>query len=132
LVRDDISYNTGGYAITWQSLVNSCATSIACGQNVSGTIGATAGTPPWGFYAFTGSVGDAVTILASKTSGSYFYPNIELYGPSGALVGSTYSTTLAQLDRTLTEAGTYTIVLRDYSNVYTGAYTLTWQKPGCP
>jgi len=132
LVRDSNSYYTGGYAITWQSLVNPCAASIACGQDVSGTIGGSVGTPPWGFYMFTGPVGDAVTILASKTSGSYFYPNIELYGPSGALVGSTYSTTLAQLDRTLTEAGTYTIVVRDYNNIYTGTYTLNWQMTNGP
>ncbi len=132
MVRDDTSFNTGGYAITWQSLVNSCAGSVACGQDVSGTIGTAVSTPPWSFYTFAGSAGDVVTIRARQTTGNYLYPNIELYGPTGVLVGSTYSTTLAQLDRTLSEAGTYTIVVRDYSNVNPGTYTLTWERPGCP
>jgi hypothetical protein len=59
---------------------------------------------------------------------------LELYGPTGNLVGTagTSGAYTAQLDRTLASAGTYTVVLRDIANVNTGAYALTWQKPGCP
>ena len=132
LVRDDSSINTGGYAITWNKLVNPCnAIAISCGQTVSGAIGASVNTPPWNFYTFTASAGDVVTIRASKTSGS-LYPYLELYGPTGTLVGSIYSSPLAELDKTLTAAGTYTVVMSDVNYANTGNYTLTWQKPGCP
>jgi hypothetical protein len=127
LLRDDSSSNTGGYAITWQSLVNSCAPLIASGQVVSGTIDGTVSSPPWGIYSFTARANDVVTIRASRTSG-YLYPYLELYGPTGALVGTASSSPLAQLDKTLTETGTYTVVLRDVNNVNTGTYTLTWQR----
>jgi hypothetical protein len=127
LLRDDSSSNTGGYAITWQSLVNSCAPLIASGQVVSGTIDGTVSSPPWGIYSFTTTANDVVTIRASRTSG-YLYPYLELYGPTGALVGTASSSPLAQLDKTLTETGTYTVVLRDVNNVNTGTYTLTWQR----
>jgi hypothetical protein len=94
LVRDDSSVYTGGYAITWQSLVSSCAASIACGQVVSGSIDGSISAPPWGFYSFAASANDVVTIRASKTSGA-LYPYLELYGPSGVLVGAASSATLA-------------------------------------
>jgi hypothetical protein len=133
-VRDDSSYSTGGYAIVWQSLVNPCAASIACGQDVSGTIDGSVSTPPWGIYTFTASANDVVTIRARNTSpySNYLTLYLELYGPTGALVGSASSGTLAQLDKTLTETGTYTVVVRDDNYVETGTYTLNWQKPGCP
>jgi hypothetical protein len=131
-VRDDGSINTGGYAIVWHSLVNPCAASIGCGQDVSGTIDGTVSTPPWGIYSFTASADDVVTVRARAISGNYAYLNLELYGPTGTLLGSTYSTSLAQLDRTLAATGTYTVVVRDYSNINTGTYSLNWQKPGCP
>jgi hypothetical protein len=70
LVRDDSSSNTGGYAITWNSLVNACsATVLNCGQILSGTIGATVSSPPWSFYTFTASANDVVTIRARATGG---------------------------------------------------------------
>jgi hypothetical protein len=55
-----------------------------------------------------------VTVRARKVSGS-INPYLELYNPGGAAVASG-----AQIDKTLTAAGTYTLLVRDYSNVNTG------------
>ena len=88
-VRDDATINTGGYAIVWQSLVNPCSAAVlGCGQDARGTIDGAVSTPPWGIYSFTASANDVVTIRARNTSGGYFTPDLELYGPAGALVGA--------------------------------------------
>jgi hypothetical protein len=104
---------------------------INCGQDLSGSISAAGQRNS---YTFTASANDVVTIRARNTSpySNYLTLYLELYGPTGALVGSASSGTLAQLDKTLTETGTYTVVVRDDNYVETGTYTLNWQKPGCP
>jgi hypothetical protein len=134
LLRDAGSIYTGGYAITWQSLLNPCNTTrLSCGQAVSGTIGTTGSSPPWTFYTFTGTAGNVVTVNVNRTSGS-FSPYIELYGPDGGLLGTATGSTSAQLlNKTLTATGTHTVVVSDSSNVNTGNYTVSWQKQsGCP
>jgi YD repeat-containing protein len=79
-------------------------------------------------YTFSGAVNDVVVIRAGNLTGGNFTPNIELYNPAGGLVASNYN----ELDRTLTVAGTYTILMREYSNGSAGNFTLTWQKMNGP
>jgi YD repeat-containing protein len=127
VVRDQTGTYTGGYAVTWQRWNNPCATSMSCGQVVSGSIGITADPPPWRYYSFTGSANDIVTIRPTKTSGT-FTPYLELYGPTGTLVGGG----AGQLDRTLTSSGIHTIVLRDQNSINTGNFILTWRRINNP
>jgi hypothetical protein len=127
LVTNDTTY-TGNYAIAWQRMNNPCnAVAVNAGQVVTGTIGTTAGTPPWKFYTFTGAVNDAVTIRGRATSGN-LAPYLELYGPTGSYITGA----LSKIDRTLTAAGTYTVLVRDSTNMYTGNFTFTWQRLNNP
>ena len=82
----------------------------------------TGNAPPWGFYSFTVSANDIITIRAIKTSGT-LVPFLELYNSSGGLVTSA----AGQINRTMT-AGSYVLLLRDQSSTNTGDYAVTWQK----
>ncbi len=127
VVRDWTNTYTGGYAVTWQKWNNPCASALNCGQVVSGSIGMTADPPPWRYYSFAVSANDSVSIRITKTSGT-LTPYLELYAPTGTLIGSG----TAQLDRTLTTAGTHTIVVRDQNNMNTGDFILTWHRINNP
>jgi len=126
LLMMDYSYvYTGNYLLYLERLNNPCnvAATLSCEQVVSGSIGTSIDPPPWRIYRFTVSANDSVTIRTRKTSGTSFSPNIELYDPSGAyLMGG------SQIDRTFSVAGTYTILVRDSNNAYSGNFTLSWRK----
>jgi len=126
IVRDGSYVNTGNYLVYLQRLNNPCnATTINCGQIVTGSIGTSVNPPPWKAYTFTGSAGDAVSFTATKTSGANFIPLMELYKPDGTFITSKYN---APLVTTLTAAGIYKMLVRDYFNAYEGDYTLKFQK----
>jgi YD repeat-containing protein len=127
VVRDQSNTYTGGYAVTWQKWNNPCASAINCGQVVSGSIGITANPPPWKYYSLAASANDSVTVRVTKTSGT-LTPYLELYGPSGTLIGSG----TGQLDRTLVAAGAYTIMVRDQNSLNTGNFILTWHRINNP
>jgi YD repeat-containing protein len=122
MARDYNTTATGNYLITWQKFNAPCAPVINCGQAAAGAIGFTAEAPPWGFYSFTVSANDVITIRAIKTSGT-LVPYLELYNSSGGLVTSA----AGQINRTMA-AGSYILLLRDQSNVNTGNYAVTWQR----
>jgi YD repeat-containing protein len=122
LVRDHSTNDTGDYLITWQKFNTPCAPAINCGQTGVGSIGRTPDAPPWGFYSFTVSANDIITIRAIKTSGT-LAPFLELYNSSGGLVTSA----AGQINRTMAE-GSYVLLLRDQTNANTGGYAVTWQR----
>ena len=66
-------------------------------------------------------------IRAIKTSGS-LVPDLELYSFNGSLVKNA----AGEINTTLTASGTYTVVVRDQLDTYTGAYAVTWQKWNSP
>jgi len=127
VVRDQNNTYTGGYAVTWQKWNNPCTTATNCGQVMTGSIGTTADLPPWKYYSFTASANDAVTIRATKTSGT-LTPYLEIYNSSGTQVGSG----AGQKDITLTTAGTYTTVVRDQNSINVGDYVFTWLRVNNP
>jgi YD repeat-containing protein len=53
---------------------------------------------------------------------------MEVYGPSGAMVWQGYT----QMDRTMTQGGTYTLLVRDDGNEKTGNYLVYWEKLNSP
>ena len=128
-VRDQNNTNTGNYLLFWQRMSSpSNPTPIDCGQALTGSIGTSVDPPPWKVYTFTGAVNDVLTIRTGNITGGNFIPTIELYGPTGGLLASAYN----QVNRTLTAAGTYAILMRDYSNAYSGNFSLVWQKVNDP
>jgi hypothetical protein len=131
LVRDSSYVNTGDYILYWEKTNNPCnvAATLACGQVVAGSVGISVDPPPRRLYAFTASANDSVTIRVSKISLETFTPFMELYGPTGDLI---ISTSNFELDRVLTASGTYTVLVRDSSNAYSGNYLLTWQRANNP
>jgi YD repeat-containing protein len=131
LVRDSTYLNTGDYVLYWEKMNNPCnvVVSLACEQVVSGTIGTGANPPPWRVYKFTASANDRVTIRARKTSGGTFIPLMELYGPTGSYIAGAYN---YPMDRVLTTAGTYKVLIRDYYNAYAGDFTLVWRRVSTP
>ena len=128
IIRDQYNNYTGNYALVWTRFNNTCAAAIACGQTVTGTIGTTSAQPPWGFYSFNVSAGDTIAIRTAKTSGS-LYPYLELYGPGSA---TAIATGVGDINKALTTAGTYTIVIRDRYGNYTGNYSIIWQRINNP
>jgi len=128
IVRDSSYVNTGDYLLYWERMSNPCnASPIDCGQVVTGSIGTAVDPPPWRCYSFSLSANASVTIRVTKTSG-IFTPYLELYGPTGSLVGSA----AGRLDKALTAAGTHTVIVRDQSNINEGSYLFTWLRANNP
>ena len=96
------------------------ATPINCGQTLSASISAAGEKDS---YTFSGTANNGITIRARKTSGTLI-PYLELYGPGGSLITRAAN----QIDRTLTQTGTYRIDVRDQNNTNTGNYLLYWEK----
>ena len=129
-VRDSGNTNTGNYVLFWNRMNNPCnATSTSCGQAVTGSIGTGTSPEPWQVYTFTASANDVVSIRSVRTSSGSLIPFMELYGPTGVFITSAYN---YPLDRTLTTAGTYTVLMRDYYNQYSGDFLLVWQRMSNP
>jgi YD repeat-containing protein len=130
IVRDSSYVNTGNYLLYLERMNNPCnATPISCGQVLTGSIGTSTDPPPWKAYAFTGTVGDAVSIRSLKTSAGTFVSYMELYGPNGGYIGGYYN---YPLERTLAATGTHTILIRDYYNANAGDFFLTYQVMNNP
>jgi len=86
--------------------------------NYPGTI-ALAGENIW---AFTACTGDAIQLVLSTTG---FDGNLSLYGPNGALLKTAASGTLATIDYTATNCGTFAALVTSYSSGGTGTYSLS-------
>ena len=130
VVRDQNNTNTGDYLLYWQRMNNPCgATATTCGQVLAGSIGTAIDPPPWRAYTFTAAANDAVSIRSVRTSAGSLTPLMELYGPTGSFITSNYN---GLLDRVLTTAGTYTILMSDYNNLYAGDFLLVWQRMSNP
>ena len=86
--------------------------------NYPGTI-ALAGEDIW---AFTACTGDAIHLVLNTTN---FYGNLDLYGPNGALLKTAASGTLATIDYTATNCGTFAALVTSYSSGGTGTYGLS-------
>jgi len=83
-------------------------------------------------YTFTAEAGDVVLIGMGKVSGS-FWQGISLYDPDGNLLNETSSPSHAELTKTLSVSGTYTILAYDgYNGTWTGSYALYLQRLNNP
>jgi hypothetical protein len=135
LVGDCSDTQVGNYAIYVQRINNpSGPFSVLWEQIQSSTIspGAQSDT-----YTFNGVASDVIDFTMSRTSGS-LSPKIRLYNPDGTLKsvvnpGNCNGPTIQMNSVTLTQSGTYTVLLGDCSDTYTGNYNLSSQCFGaCP
>ena len=87
-------------------------------------------------WTFAGTAGEHVTLRIGELSGSSFDPRIELYDPTGAVVGAETGSSVATAELDLTLTGTYTVLVRDDTvsgggDTGTGTYELRFVRvPG--
>jgi hypothetical protein len=125
---------TGSYVLTSAVIPGSFTVSggdeggpMTNGENHTGLI-QRADIDPWTFSA---AGGDAIILSAGEVGAdSPFYPWIRLYGPTGALIGSSYGVLGAEITAAAPATGSYTVVVdsADTSHSATGSYTLTLAK----
>jgi YD repeat-containing protein len=129
LMRDSGNVNTGEYLLYLEKTKGPCnvVLNLPCDQVVSGSIGTSTDPAPWRIYTFTVGANEAVTIRSRNTSGGSLSPYIELYNPSGAFLQNG-----GYINRALSDAGTYTILMRDYYNANAGNFNLSWRKVSTP
>jgi hypothetical protein len=141
VVQDQSLTHTGTYTLSYLNVSAGPFTNgsdpdggpIAPGSIKTGTI---SGPGDLDAYTFVGSNGDHVIVGAPATSGT-LNTNMTLYPPGG---GTALNQTSAdRMDATLTMDGTWTVVVEDYSDVASGAYSLsvmdlskTLTSPGDP
>jgi len=95
---------------------SSCRQSIACGQNLPGTLAMVGQSDT---YAFVADVGETVSITAQETS-AFLIACWELYDPEGIQVFGA----CGQAEKTLAVPGVYTIRVFDQGDNETGTYDL--------
>ncbi len=135
-VSDCSATYTGGYAIYAQRLNNLGGTigQLPFGQTQTGIIGLAAQSNT---YTFSGSLNDLVDLTITATSG-YLSPKIRLYQSNGTPVGtpaitpSCNGTTLEVNPVKLPANGTYTVLVGDCSDTYTGNYAIYAQRLNNP
>ncbi|HEX4006354.1 MAG TPA: MBG domain-containing protein [Acidobacteriaceae bacterium] len=139
-VYDCDTTNTGNYALYTQRINNPTGASpVLWGQVQTGTVGATAQSTT---YTFPGTSGNTIDLTVSgTTSGSKFVPKVRLYNPNGSLLTSNYSgnpfgcggTSVSLNSVSLSQNGTYTLLVGDCSDTNTGNISLVSQCFGtCP
>jgi hypothetical protein len=79
-------------------------------------------------YTFAGNAGDSVQLRMTDTAAGALIPHISVFGPTGALVTTTWGYDVATLNLTLSASGTFTVVASDYYGTGTGNYTLDFVK----
>jgi PKD repeat protein len=102
--------------------------SISSGNTRPGIVAGPADTDA---FALVGQAGNTVVINLSEQTGSSpsFWPELRLYDPLGTLEASDWNFDNAEIvDHHLLQTGIYTVVAKDYSGLYDGAYTLSLTK----
>src|ERR1041384_5559374 len=67
---------------------------IASGETRTGTISTPGASNTW---TFSGSAGNAIVVRVGEISPSTFTPKIQLFGPTGTLLGSTAGSSAAEI-----------------------------------
>ena len=129
VIEDYSRTNTGSYNITLLQMPGTGGT-ISSGQTLSESIAVASAMEA---FQFAGNKGDEVTINSVATSGS-LQPSVTLYPPGGGAAVATAGVDCCapssnpQLVYQLAAAGSYSIVIEDYSRTKTGNYNLSLLK----
>jgi uncharacterized protein YqiB (DUF1249 family) len=126
-VRSRTAGGSGGYTLRLAEIPGDFVVpagdeggAMTSGGNYAGTIS----PGDLDMWSFSASAGDQVILRVGTIS---LYPDMAIYGPDGGLVGATFNASYgdALLPLTITNAGTYTVVLQShYINGDSGTYTL--------
>jgi hypothetical protein len=84
-------------------------------------------------YTLTASAGDHIELRIADTSNTTLAPQLSLYAPSGALIGTGSDALVAKVAHTAAEAGTFTVLVKDGSQAprNAGNYNLYFARiPG--
>jgi hypothetical protein len=137
IVGDCLSTNTGAYAVYAQRTSKpSAVLSSPIGQTTSGTIALAAQSNT---YTFSAKANEDVDLVVTASTPS-LSPLIQLYSPTGAFVDSAFGNNgygncggnTAELYETALPSGTYTVLLGDCLNRYTGNYGFFLQSINSP
>src|SRR5206468_6276445 len=101
------------------------AVPIVYGQTTSGVINASAEQDA---FSFAGQAGDIVRVVVSEGGDTNFRPQIEVFDAEGNRVGYTWNYYTATVELTLTNTGTFYILVGDLAGVYGRAYNLFVQR----
>jgi hypothetical protein len=111
-VRDHDN-NGGSYVLSFMQLSKS-VNPLNSGVSLQGQL-KIPGDVNW--YTFDANAGDAVyAVLSEGTDSSSLYPWLQLFGPDGKTLASNYGSTYTNIDLALTNAGKYTLRVRDHDN----------------
>ncbi len=125
LVSGQYNNATMEYALALESIVppSPCAQMIQYGETRNDEINPVGDMD---LFKFEGSVGDTITVLASRQSGGT--PCIELFSPDGTPIGSKVCYYYgAEIDATLDQTGTHTVLVSGQYNNATMEYALALQ-----
>ena len=125
VVHDYVYRRTGSYTMSLQSVIGGgCGRTITCGDTVEAN---TTFNSQMDAYSYAGTAGQVLSIaLYGPISCAYDYMVADIYNPSGQLVSSLASLCNGgnALNLTLTNTGTFTILVHEYIYRATGNYTL--------
>jgi uncharacterized protein YfaP (DUF2135 family) len=82
-------------------------------------------------YEFAGANGDVIIVRVNATGSAFSAPYAFLYGPNGDLLGNSDLETSSRSSRvhyTITEDGTYTVIVKPVNDRGIEGYQLTVQK----
>jgi hypothetical protein len=84
---------------------------------------------PW---TFTANAGDSIVVSMGETTTTTLTPSFRIYGPDGALLGSSYGSVAAQVLLRATNSGAFLVVAGDDSSGWAGYgnYRLSLAKTG--
>ncbi|HEY7119260.1 MAG TPA: hypothetical protein VH475_21905, partial [Tepidisphaeraceae bacterium] len=75
-------------------------------------------------YTVVANAGQPLTFTLGRTGPTTLTPGLIVYGPTGAIAGSNFSATTAQVNIASAAAGTYTAVVYDSGGDGSGAYSI--------
>jgi hypothetical protein len=128
-VRDYYGAYADGYTLAMQTL-DAPAGCSSLGVDPTPTAGSIADVGGMTCYTFTATTGEHVDLRYIWTSGTSFQPEAEIDTPDGRTVcGPSYP---SELTCSLGSAGTYAIIVRDYSGPYTGGFNIALQNLNSP
>src|SRR5207247_2189569 len=83
-------------------------------------------------FSFAGQTGDIVRVVVSEGVDTNFRPQIEVFDAEGNRVGYTWNYVTSTVELTLTNSGSFYILVSDYSGVYGRPYSLFLQRLNVP
>ncbi|MGA3100906.1 MAG: IPT/TIG domain-containing protein [Terracidiphilus sp.] len=136
IVKDYSNTNTGNYSIFLQRTDGPPnAITLSYDTVTAGTISAATQTNNYTFAANANDILNFTVVTTSSTSGT-LWPCIQVYNSAGAPVtngGSCPGGTDVELNGLVTpSAGTYSVILKDFSNANAGNYNIFLQRTNDP